>query len=588
VAERAGTGGLTWMLGDHHGTNGLSITAGALKPTERYTDPFGNTRGTQPTWPDKHGFVGGYQDTTGLTRLGARDYDPATGRFTQADAQLDTGTPQFWNGYAYANNAPATLSDPSGLSVCSPGHPEEYGPWCAPGWKPDSGGTPSPGAAQAGADAKNKALANNNYDANAVRNANETVHKSKWDVFIDVAGEVVKSLIGWDDISNCVTNGDFGACAMAIVTVIPWGKIFKIGEIVADFWRGAKALINFGRDVEKAEKVIVDSERVLADAERAGQEAQRAVAESERAAAGEAKAAESAKASGTAESSAGRGAEHDPILCETHSFVPGTQVLMADGSTKSIQDVQVGDVVETTDPETGQTAPHKVVGTIVHGDEDTLTELTVDGGGSVDATDWHPVWVDELGQFVAIGDLKPGEHLRSADGSTHLVTGVRHHIAQQLVYDLTVDGVHTYYVVAGDTSVLVHNCPGAGGGGGAGKAKSPGGNPDRAKATEATSKKTGDRRFATQEEARSAALDSHGVSDHSMVEAHPKYGKNPNLNGPNNEPWEELHAINDEGDLVVIDHHASGHWFKDNNTFSLPHYHGPSGEHFFYGTTRVW
>jgi hypothetical protein len=26
------------------------------------------------------------------------------------------------------------------------------------------------------------------------------------------------------------------------------------------------------------------------------------------------------------------------------------------------------------------------------------------------------------------------------------------------VYNLTVDGVHTYYVVAGDAPVLVHNC----------------------------------------------------------------------------------------------------------------------------------
>jgi hypothetical protein len=30
--------------------------------------------------------------------------------------------------------------------------------------------------------------------------------------------------------------------------------------------------------------------------------------------------------------------------------------------------------------------------------------------------------------------------------------------AQQRTFDLTVDGIHTYYVVAGDTPVLVHNC----------------------------------------------------------------------------------------------------------------------------------
>jgi RHS repeat-associated protein len=64
----------------------------------------------------ERGFVGGTIDaTTGLTHLGAREYEPAQGRFISVDPVLDPGDPQQLNGYAYANNAPTVQSDPTGL-----------------------------------------------------------------------------------------------------------------------------------------------------------------------------------------------------------------------------------------------------------------------------------------------------------------------------------------------------------------------------------------------------------------------------------------------------------------------------------------
>ncbi|MGW4214795.1 RHS repeat-associated core domain-containing protein [Lentzea sp. NPDC004789] len=61
------------------------------------------------------GFVGGTLDNTGLTHIGAREYDPAIGRFVSVDPVMDIADPQQWNGYAYANNPPITYSDPTGL-----------------------------------------------------------------------------------------------------------------------------------------------------------------------------------------------------------------------------------------------------------------------------------------------------------------------------------------------------------------------------------------------------------------------------------------------------------------------------------------
>src|SRR5205823_6023560 len=123
VAERTPSAGLQWAVPDTHGSTLATIDAGNLAVAKRWMEPYGNRRGTAPSsWPDKHGFVGGYNEVTGLTHLGARDYDPTTGRFTQPDPLMDEGNPQQWNGYAYAGNAPTTNSDAQGLnwSNCGP------------------------------------------------------------------------------------------------------------------------------------------------------------------------------------------------------------------------------------------------------------------------------------------------------------------------------------------------------------------------------------------------------------------------------------------------------------------------------------
>jgi hypothetical protein len=60
------------------------------------------------------------------------------------------------------------------------------------------------------------------------------------------------------------------------------------------------------------------------------------------------------------------------------------------------------------------------------------------------------------------------------------------------------------------------------------------------------------------------------------------WGKNPNLVGPKNEPWEIVRGLDRNGSVVELDHHANGHYFSDRNEYELPHYHGPNGEHLTY------
>ncbi|MFF1676264.1 RHS repeat-associated core domain-containing protein [Streptomyces sp. NPDC058256] len=117
--NKSGTDSLVYLAGDQHGTSTLALTATDQAVTKRYFTPFGQSRtGGTGTWKDDKGFLGKAVDTgTGLTHLGAREYDPSTGRFISVDPLLETGKSQSLNGYSYSENNPVTLSDPSGLGT---------------------------------------------------------------------------------------------------------------------------------------------------------------------------------------------------------------------------------------------------------------------------------------------------------------------------------------------------------------------------------------------------------------------------------------------------------------------------------------
>lgn len=106
---------LTWLYSDHQGTQQVAVNAGTQQVDIRRQTPYGAPRGSNPTWPNSKGFVGGDNDPTGLINIGARQYDRTLGRFISVDPLMDLADPQHWNGYSYANNSPITLSDPSGL-----------------------------------------------------------------------------------------------------------------------------------------------------------------------------------------------------------------------------------------------------------------------------------------------------------------------------------------------------------------------------------------------------------------------------------------------------------------------------------------
>ncbi|MEU8927601.1 RHS repeat-associated core domain-containing protein [Kitasatospora sp. NPDC048545] len=116
TALRTDDNKVTFQVGDHHGTATLNIDAVTGAVGVRRTTPFGAARGAAPAaWAGSRGFVGGTNEPTGLVHLGARDYDPATGRFVSIDPVFAESDPQSLNGYTYAHSSPLNRSDPSGL-----------------------------------------------------------------------------------------------------------------------------------------------------------------------------------------------------------------------------------------------------------------------------------------------------------------------------------------------------------------------------------------------------------------------------------------------------------------------------------------
>jgi hypothetical protein len=155
------------------------------------------------------------------------------------------------------------------------------------------------------------------------------------------------------------------------------------------------------------------------------------------------------------------------VAVAMHSFDPSTEVLMADGTTRRLSEVKVGDEVVATDPETGHTSAQPV--TALHHNLDTdLVDVTVAPASDDDAdaasatlhtTSHHPFWDASTGQWVNAADLTPGEStVVGTDGQRQTVVAVAPVAGPKYMRDLTVAVVHTYYVFAGDSPVLVHNC----------------------------------------------------------------------------------------------------------------------------------
>ncbi|MEM7348287.1 MAG: polymorphic toxin-type HINT domain-containing protein, partial [Chloroflexota bacterium] len=149
----------------------------------------------------------------------------------------------------------------------------------------------------------------------------------------------------------------------------------------------------------------------------------------------------------------------------SNSFSAETLILTKAGL-RPIFELIVGDIVYTYNEETGESGWYPVTATMAHLDP-VIVHLTIDGELVV-TTPEHPFYELEIGPWLAVGqyqrgwtnagELKVGDLIWQADGSTGAVESVEVVALEQWMYNLTVADAHTFFV--GHGQWLVHNCGG--------------------------------------------------------------------------------------------------------------------------------
>lgn len=125
--------------------------------------------------------------------------------------------------YAYANNRPTTLTDPTGQQPdIGSGTTETYTNYYTtclnnPQARSDQ--------QQADTGAPEGQEANPEYGA-----AKKTVDESA-NIVSRIADEVINlilDLVGFNDAKKCIAGGDIVACISTALQAVPWGKIFRL------------------------------------------------------------------------------------------------------------------------------------------------------------------------------------------------------------------------------------------------------------------------------------------------------------------------------------------------------------------------
>jgi RHS repeat-associated protein len=389
-----------WDCGNHHNsTTCQTPKATTLNPAiparKRYL-PYGQPRDTTTYTTTDHNYLGQPKDTNNLIYLNNRYHDPTIGSFISVDPLVSiTGMP-----YLYGNGNPTTLADPSGLDPCPksgcPSNGEHYN-YCEHYYS-------------MGFDCLFNFAETDRYAYQVMQDYTKTIEKAT-NAWLDADGPGTYYFKGnpWRDV--------FRPLATVGLSFVP-----GVGE-AWDMWDC------FHGDKLACASIVIPGSLAagsrIANAADAGHDLSRATNKA------------------------------DDLIGAVCSFSGDTKVLMADGTTKPISEIEVGDEVLAYDPESGERGSRKVTHLWVH--EDLMLELEL-GRARVVTTEDHPFWSVTDQAWRQAEDLDVGDQVLSAEGRTVVVGGLDLSTTfSGTAYNLTVDDIHTYFVQVGTSEVLVHN-----------------------------------------------------------------------------------------------------------------------------------
>jgi hypothetical protein len=130
-------------------------------------------------------------------------------------------------------------------------------------------------------------------------------------------------------------------------------------------------------------------------------------------------------------------------------LLAGTRVWTASGPTR-IEEIQVGDLVLSQHPETGELAYKPVLKTTVRPPERLVK--VVFGDKALQSSGGHPFWIVGRG-WVKVRDIEPGSRLHVVEGTTDVVSV--HATGREQTHNVIVADFHTYFVT--EAKILTHD-----------------------------------------------------------------------------------------------------------------------------------
>jgi RHS repeat-associated protein len=426
--------GTQYILDDGHNNAAFITNASSTTVCVARFDPWGSPYGSGTTYAqpctggagtiNKHFYRGGrLDDSTGYYQLGSRTYAPSKASFLEPDTYrsgtaamaLSVGTdPLTRNRYSYVNGDPVNHYDPSGHYAAQARQSSACDQTCQE---------------QNTAAAAQTAVSNNTsscdwrcHIANGWRAASQAIN------IRPDAGGAQDNLIA---LGNSMDSGWRQRYTDSLSGSSSWIDGTRGDLASGDLRRVARGYAgvlvfssNFLPGAGKGVAVVEDASRVAVN--------------------------EVMDHSAQIENFVKDAAES----CAVNSFVPGTLVLMADGSKRAIEQLRVGDQVEAEDPEKGVKKAEPVQNVIVGRGLKHLVKLSLDGK-VITTTYNHPFWVADERQFQWAADLSAGQHLLLSDGRAPPLQATDRFDEVATVYNLSIKDIHTYFV--GSAGMLVHN-----------------------------------------------------------------------------------------------------------------------------------